>query len=433
MKPLAFILLVLVGSMILTSIPTQIYADPQLDSLLRIANQARENIKIRLSQLATIPDEIAKLYEQGSAETDALAQSVVQGDISSSKQHFLSAMRLFKATSDKISSSTPAIVGEPLPPTDTSRLKNAIATIEKTAQRIKAVAIKNNVSIDFTEFDNLMHIARQNLEEGNTDEVAKTLAIAKQFLLDAHSSLSAAAKQKVSDRAKAFTAKQIERLDKLIAQAKELNSSQDIIDTLEAAKAKLQATSDSAEIKTEIKDINTIKEKLNESKAKRVNVIINQLETKLERLEKDVQDDDVRAKIAQAKDMLTNLKQLVSDGKFDEALHMIKSIEEILNTIHIQSNTTNETPNTSQPSDDATNSARDSTLERIKTKIQNLEEQLNSLSEKAGENNVANQWLKRAFSLIEKAKGELDKSPEKAMRTLNEVDKIIRMIQRIIQ
>ncbi|MGQ0638196.1 MAG: hypothetical protein ACT4N1_02375 [Nitrososphaerota archaeon] len=432
MKPLAFVLLVLVGSMILTSIPSQIYADPQLDSLLRIANQARDNIKIRLSQLATIPDEIAKLYEQGSAETGSLAQSVAQEDITSSKQHFLSAMRLFKETSDKISSSAPAIVGEPLPPTDTSRLKNAIATIEKAAERIKAVATKNNVIIDFTEFDKLMHIARQNLVEGKADEVAKTLEIAKQFLLDAHNSLSAAAKQRAPDRAKAFAAKQIERLDKLIAQAKELNSSQDIIDTLEAAKARLQATSNASEIKTEIKDINTIKEKLNESKVKSANVIINQLEAKLERLERDVQDDASSAKIAQAKDMLANLKQLVSEGKFDEALQTIKSIEEILNSINIQS-TTNETPNVPQPPDDATNSARDSNLERIKTKIQTLEEELNSLSEKVGENNVAKQWLKRAFSLIEEAKGQLDKSPEKAMRTLNEVDKIIRMIQRILQ
>jgi len=432
MKPLAFVLFVLVGSMILASIPSQIYADPQLDSLLRIANQARDNIKIRLSQLATIPDEIAKLYEQGSAETDALAQSVAQEDITSSKQHFLSAMKLFKETSDKISSSAPAIVGEPLPPTDTSRLKNAIATIEKTAERIKAVATKNNVSIDFTEFDKLMHIARQNLEEGKADEVAKTLEIAKQFLLDAHNSLSAAAKQRAPDRAKAFAAKQIERLDKLIAQAKELNSSQDIIDTLEVAKAKLQVTSNTTEIKTEIKDINTIKEKLNESTVKRANAIINQLEAKLERLERDVQDDDSSAKIAQAKDMFTNLKQLVSEGKFDEALQMVKSVDEILNSINIRSNTTNEKPSAPQPTDDVTTNARDSNLERIKTKIQTLEEQLNSLSEKAGENNVAKQWLKRAFSLIEEAKDQVDQSPEKAMRTLNEVDKIIRMIQRIL-
>jgi hypothetical protein len=280
-----------------------------------------------------------------------------------------------------------------------------------------------------------MHIARQNLDGGNIEEVTKTLEIAKQFLLDAHNSLSTVAKQRVADRAKIFAAKQIERLDKLIAQAKELNASQDIIDTLEAAKAKLQATSDTTQIKIEIKDINTIKEKLNESKAKRINVIINQLETKLEHLERDAQDDDARAKIIQAKDMLTNLKQLVSDGKFDEALQMIKSIEEILNSIPIRSNTvTNETPNVPQTSDDVTkDSARDSKIERVKIKIQSLEEQLNNLSDKASGNDIASQWIKRAFSLIEKAQDQLGKSPEKAMRTLNEVDKIVRMIQRIAQ
>lgn len=378
MKPLAFVLLVLVGSMILTNIPSQVYADPQLDSLLRIANQARDNIKIRLSQLPTIPTEIAILYEQGSAETKALAQSVVKEDISSSKQHFLSAMRLFKETSDKISSSAPP--EPPLPPTDTSRLKNVIVTIEKAAERLKVVATKNNVNIDFTEFDKLMQTAKQNLEAGNADKVIRTLEIAKQFLLDVNNSLSTAAKQKTVERAKDFAVKQTERFDKLMAQVKEL-------------------------------------------------------ETKLDRLGRNAQDDDSKAKIAQAKDMLVSLKQLVSDGKFNDALPMIKSIEEIFNSINIRSNVVpNETPNVPQTSDDATKaSASDSKLERIKTKIQTLEEQLNSLSEKAGDNDVANQWLKRAFSLIEKAKDQLDNSPEKAMRTLNEVDKIVHMIQRITQ
>ena len=80
MKPLAFILFTLVGSMIL-AIPIQAYADAQLDSLLRIANQARDNIKIRLSQFETAPNEISKLYDQGSVETDELAKSVLNLDV----------------------------------------------------------------------------------------------------------------------------------------------------------------------------------------------------------------------------------------------------------------------------------------------------------------------------------------------------------------
>ena len=292
MKPLAFVLLVLVGSMILTNIPSQGYADPQLDSLLRIANQARDNIKIRLSQLATIPNEIAKLYEQGSAETNALAKSVAKEDISSSKQHFLSAMRLFKDASDKLSSESRSD-STLSPPPDTLPVKNAITRIEKVAERLKAVAAQNNVNIDFTEFDKLMQTARQNLEAGNIDEVYKTLETAKQFLLK-------------------------------------------------------------------------------------------------------------------------NIKIVKSTPKTPA----------------------NEVSNASpQTADETTNATPrpDSMLEKIRMKIQTLEEQLNSLSEKASGNDTASQWLKRAFSLIEKAKDQLDKSPEKAMRTLNEVDKIVHMIQRITQ
>jgi len=294
MKPLAFVLLVLVGSMILTSVPSQIYADPQLNSLLRIANQAQDNIKIRLSQLPSIPDEIAKLYGLGSVETDALAQSAAQDDISSSRQHFLSAMKIFRAISDMLNRSVPEQPRpEPEQPRpDLERPRKAIDRIENTGNKLKTVVAQKNLNVDFAEFDRLIQNARENLEAGNIDEVYKTLELAKQLMLEI---------------------------------------------------------------------------------------------TKL--LKKPAQ----------------NL-------------------------------TTNEVPSAPQASGDATkDNARDSKIERIKIKIQNLEEQLNRLSDKASGDDIASQWIKRAFSLIEKAQEQLDKSPEKAMRTLNEVDKIVRMIQRIVQ
>ena len=300
MKPLAFVLLVLVGSMILTSMPSQIYADPQLNSLLRIANQARDNIKIRISQLTTVPDEIASLYAQGSTETDALVQSVAQEDVSSSRLHFLSAMRLFKTISDKLSQiDDPYIPPSPPSPTCIDRVKNAINKMEKTVERTKTIATQKNTNIDFTESDKLIQIARENCEVGNIPGVYKTLEQLKQIIL---------------------------------------------------------------------------------------------------RIIKDLKD----------------LKPVPTH-----------TVNELSNT---------PPPNASQAPDDVSrDNERDSKLERIKTKIQTLEEQLNSLSDKASGNDIASQWIKRAFSLIEKAKGELDKSPEKAMRTLNEVDKIMGMIQRITQ
>ena len=432
MKPLAFILFALVGSMILT-IPMQAYADAQLDSLLRIANQARDNIKIRLSQLETVPNEISKLYEQGSAETDALAKSVSEGDITAAKQHFLSAMKLFKDISNEISSSVSVAV-ETLSSTDSSELKTIIIRIENDANRLKAVATKNNIEIDFIEFDNLIQIAKQNLDAGNVDEVNKTLGVAKQFILDAYNSISEVAKQRTSDRAKVFATKQIESLDKLISQAKDLDLSQDIIDNLQTAKEKLQKVSDASQIVLETKGINTIREKLSASTVNRLNAIIEQLESKLDNLNKNLQDDDSRAKIKTANDMIVELKQFVLDNNLRSALQKINSINEILSTIKVQIEATNDTSNSVETTDSTNKTVgnTDSEVERIKAKIQTIEEQLNNLSDTVTQNKIATKWIARAFSLLEDAKLNLDTSPEKTMNTLNEIDKIIRMVQKLV-
>ena len=430
MKPLAFILFTLVGSMILT-IPIQAYADAQLDSLLRIANQARDNIKIRLSQFETPPNEISKIYEQGSVETDELAKSVLNLDVPSAKQHFLSAMKLFKEASDLISSSTTDV--ESLSSTDVSRLKIAIIRIENDANRLKAVATKNNIEIDFVEFDNLIQIAKQSLDIGNVDDVNKTLGVAKQFIIGAYNSISEVAKQRTSDRAKDFATKQIENLDKLISQAVALELSQDIIDNLQIAKEKLQKISDPNQIVLETKGINTIKEKLSASTINRLNAIIHQFELKIQELNKNLLDDDSKTKIKTANDMIVELKQFVLDNNLKEALQKISSINEILNSFKVKTEAIKDTTNSYEKTNLTNNITKstDSKLERIKAKIQTLEEKLNNLSQTVTDNEIATKWIKRGFSLLEEAKLQLDKYPDKTSNTLNEIEKIVLMIQKI--
>jgi len=433
MKPLTFTLLVLVVSIILTSMPAQIFADSQLNSLLTITNQARDNIKIRLSQLTAVPDEIVKLYEEGSSETDALTQSIKQEDVTSAKQHFLTAMRLFKEVSDKISSFTPTAAEDTSSITDSSQLQITITRMEKAAEKLKAIASKNNVEIDFSEFDKLIQIAKENLEAGKIDEANKTLGIAKQFIIDAYNSLSATAKQRISDRAKGFATKQIERLDKLIIQAKENGLPQDIIDTLEAAKSRLQKISNANEITIETKGINTIKERIDASKLNRTNDKIKQLEIRITQLENDTQNDDSRTLLVKIKNMIVDSKQLVSEGKLEEAIQKIKSIEDTLNNLNTNSKINPESSEAdTSTSTSKVNTEDNSKLEKIKAKIQKLEEQANNLYEKVQGNNAAIKQLKHVFSLIEDAKSQLDSTPEKSMRILIEVDKILRMLQKML-
>lgn len=422
MKQLSIVLFALVGSMIL-AVPLQAYADAQLDSLLRIAMQARDNIKIRLSQFETVPNDVNQLYEQASAETDELEKAVSSADVASAKQHFLSAMKLFKDTSDLISSSSTS-------EDDTTRLQTTIVKIENDANRLKTLATKNNIEIDLAELDNLIALAKQNLESGNLDEVNKTLSVAKQLIIGAHTSISDVAKQRTSDRAKNFATKQIENLDKLISQAIDLDLSQDIIDNLQIAKEKLQKISNPNQIGSQIRDINTIKTKISPSTTNRLNAITHKFELKIEDLTKKLQDDDSKTKIKIANNMLIELKQIVLQDNLKEALQKISAINEILNGLtqnqDKESASTLATPNITSKISNA-----DSKLEKLTTRIQTLEEKLNNLSQTVSDNEIATKWIKRGFTLLETAKLEADKSIDKASSTLNEIDKIILMIQKI--
>ena len=218
MKALAIILLALVGTLVING-PIQSYADSHLDTLLRIATQARDNLKMNISQIDNVPDEITNLFKQGSDETDALSDEIDKKDVASARKHFLSAMNFFKSTNEKINSFSATRVNNQQAPVnnqqsaDESQLQDQITRLEKTGKMLKTIAITNHATFDFTQFDQLIQKAKQDLDSGNISEVSKLIEQANQIINDAHHSLTEVAKQRTPDRVKDFTAKQIQRLD----------------------------------------------------------------------------------------------------------------------------------------------------------------------------------------------------------------------------
>ena len=328
MKSLVFVLFVLVGSIILTNLPVQSYADSNLDTLLRIATQARDNIDIQLSQLATVPSEINQLHKQGSEETDALAQSISQNDQASSREHFLTAMKIFKEINDKISSLTPTITSEQSPQIDTLQLKSEINRAQMLGDKLKTIAIANNVEINFTKFNETIQDARQNLDVDNADQVNNDLTTVNQFLLDVHQLLADAAKKKTTDRAKDFTEKQIQRL----SQVKETSPPQNITQSF----------------------------------------------TPLTTSEQQITNE---SKTGSIPDMIVQLKQFVSEGKIDEALKLIKLIEA----------TQNQQTNPQLPVTEISNATQNSTIVNNPPHIDNerkLHEKRDNQTQSETANNV---------------------------------------------
>ncbi len=211
MKTLAILLLTLVGTLTVSG-PIQSFADPQLDTLVNIATQARNNLNVDISQINNAPDEITNLYHQGSNETDALTNASHEQNITSARQHFLSAMKFFKATNDKINSLNTSQIN------DQSRtlvieLQSEITRMEKIEERLRTVALTNNANFDFSQFDQLIQKAKQDLDNGKLNDTSKSIEILNQIMDEAHQSLADIADQKTTDRARDFVEKQIETLN----------------------------------------------------------------------------------------------------------------------------------------------------------------------------------------------------------------------------
>ena len=211
MKALAIILLALVGTLVING-PIQSYADSHLDTLLRIATQARDNLKMNISQIDNVSDEITNLFKQGSDETNALSDAIDKKDVASARKHFLSAMNFFKYTNEKINSFSATQVNNQQS-ADESQLQDQITRLEKTGEMLKTIALTNHATFDFTQFDQLIQKAKQDLDSDNIGEVSKLIEQANQIINDVHHSLTEVAKQRTPDRAKDFTAKQIQRLE----------------------------------------------------------------------------------------------------------------------------------------------------------------------------------------------------------------------------
>lgn len=272
MKTLAVILLGLVVTLILNG-PIQSYAEPQLNPLLRIATQARENLKMNISQINNVSDEITHLFKQGSDETDALANAINKNDFASARQHFLSAMNFFKTTNDKINSlaSTQANIQRT---SDVLDLQGKITRMKNQAQMLETIAITNHANFNFTQFDQLIQKAKQDLDNGNISEASKSIEETNQILIDAHHYLTEVAKQRSSDRAKDFTEKQIQRLNQM-GDTNPTNQTMQSPNVSSMAKTSSNFTSPE-----------------------------------------------------NPKDVATKMKKLVSEGKVDEALKIIKSFKE---------------------------------------------------------------------------------------------------------
>ncbi len=420
-----FVMLFLIASL-LGTISTYAYAESETESLVRLATQARDHIKLELSNTESVSNEIKKLYEQGSAEIDALNNAAKEENAEEARTHFLAAMKIFKEIGQQISQVRPVAERALAQDTNTQYgIKPVIDRMEKYVDRLKGIAEKNGVEIDFQALDELIITAKNNYNSGDLGSAEKNIGILESLTLDVYNVLKDNADQKKTIRAKDFAEKQIQRVDILIVQAKDLGLSENITKNLEQSRLQLIKASNSSQIVKQTRIIITLKNQFDESKANRIDAIINDLEAKLDKLSTSKRIDT--AKLDKAKSMLDELKILISKGNLEDAFKLFNTLNVFINDIENTKIDKNEVNSL------RSESLSESKTERIKLKIQQLENELHDLAAKAEKNAAAKRWIKNSFSLLEQAKSQADDSPKDALNKISEVEKTLKKLYRMLQ
>ncbi|MGB0855881.1 MAG: hypothetical protein ACPGQP_02490 [Nitrosopumilus sp.] len=329
-----FSLLILVATMILGSIPSNVSAQEDLEILVKIAKRTQGQINNQIS--ADSSDIIKELFEEGKQNVSALEESVTVDNSTSAKEYFLSAMKIFAEISRQLTTS--GAVDQ----VDTESVKTTIQDPTNVLQRLqvyvnglKTINQKHPVLIDFSGLDLLFTKAQQQIHDRQFSLASETIVEIKETIVEINKEYNQEATKQESQRAKQYAMRYLEQIDRLIENAKRQSIADEIIEKLETAKINLSLAENPSEIVKEIRNIMSIKNEFKLTENDRIESKFLQVEKTLLRLSQidGVNPDD----LTKVKNILQNVKHYLNEGEINSASELLsdleKQLEEIKNSL----------------------------------------------------------------------------------------------------
>lgn len=320
-------LMLLVASIGLGGITNPALAQDDPAILLKLAKRAQDQISNQISDNPS--DEINKMFSEGARHVDSLAKSLRTDDASSAKEHFLSAMKIFKEISRHLPASDSVRPDEST--FGASDARNPTSDLERLStyvESLKTIAKNHDASIDFSNLDRLFATALQQISSHEYQEASGTLHEIKQEATKVKKELCDKASKQESERAKDYAQKYLEQLDRLIDNAKKQGISDEIIEKLETAKENLSSADNPAEIAKEIRKIMSIKDQFELTENDGLESRVLQIEKTISKLaQADRVDMDL---LEYAGNALEIIKDLLAGGEFDEANQQLRDLADRL-------------------------------------------------------------------------------------------------------
>ena len=330
-----------ISGLLFANIPAPSYAAPNLDYMLAIAENAKKWCKSEIEARESVDPKILEFYLQSLSEIEKLSLAIDAGDVSDARKHFVSAMQNMREISLMINQLEISEVESKL----TISRNPVLDRFEMNIQKLKSISIKLGANIDFYEIENLMKLAKENHENGNTQNVKNLTKEIAEKGTAIYQTLTLINEKNKIIRAKTLAEKHIQKANILIMQAKELGM-QDAVSKLEQSKASLVSSNSTSQIKHSIKVIIVLNKTIQKSQseamedAKRIelhlserekaSMQLSQLETKANILSVNSQGSNIAIYYLEKTESLIESAKLQLEDPSNDISAEIKKIERFL-------------------------------------------------------------------------------------------------------
>jgi len=326
-----FLFLIITTTLVLGNTVNTIYAQDNPSILIKIGKRAYDQIQNQITDKT--PSDTKSLFLEGEKEFEALEDSLSNNDLTSAKEHFLSAMKIFSEVSRQLASYQSSNNEIKTTQTTQNNPTNELLRMYSYINNLKTIAQKHNSSIDFSSIDQLLATAKNEIQNHQYDEATQSIKEIKKTIIEINDSLRKEASQQEQTRAQSFAQKYVIQLDRLIDHALSTGQSEEIIQKLESSKENLLSASSPSEIIKEVRNIMLIQQQYELSENKLLELRTSQLEITISDLnESDKLDPDSQQEFNRT---IQTIKDLTSKSEFESASELIKSLTILVNQFQI--------------------------------------------------------------------------------------------------
>ena len=269
-KIYSIFVIVAIGGLLFANVPVPTSAASNLEYMLSIAENGQKFCKSEIEARESVPPEILELYRQSLLNIENLSSAIDANDVKSAREHFVSSMQKIKEISLMISQLESAETESKL----SYKSNLVLDRFEINVQKLKAISAKFNANIDFQEIDNLMILAKDTYERGDSEKTKQILSEISKKGSAIYQVLKSITEENKIVRAKVLADRHIQQINILILQAKELGL-QDSVSKLEQSKLNLISANNTSQIKQHVKIIIVLHKSIEKSKIELIDSIKN--------------------------------------------------------------------------------------------------------------------------------------------------------------